>query len=96
MRQVALDPLGSMHRGDAGPWFKTCTWSNRLRLPAPQGQQAQRAQGRRKKTRLLRLPPIGRPKPRARRLVWRRAVEDVVKRSHERPVVARLEKLLAA
>jgi len=56
----------------------------------------QRAQGRRKKANVLRLPPISQLKARMRQLVWREAIEDVVKHSHERPVIRRLEKLLAA
>jgi len=60
------------------------------------GLQAQRAQGRQNKTKVLRLPPISQLKARMRQIVWREAVEDVIKRSHERPVIARLEKLLAA
>ena len=31
-----------------------------------------------------------------RRIVWQEAVEDVVKHSHEKPVIRRLGKLLAA
>jgi hypothetical protein len=31
-----------------------------------------------------------------RQIVWLEAVEDVVKHSHEKPVLRRLEKLLAA
>ena len=45
---------------------------------------------------MLRLPPISQLKDRMRQLVWREAVEDVVKHSHEKPVLRRLEKLLAA
>jgi len=45
---------------------------------------------------VLRLPPISQLKDRMRQLVWREAVEDVVKHSHEKPVLRRLEKLLAA
>jgi len=60
------------------------------------GLQTQRAQGRQKKAKVLRLPPISQLKTRMRQLIWREAVKDVVKRSHERPVIRRLEKLLAA
>jgi SRSO17 transposase len=60
------------------------------------GLKAQRAQGGRKKTNVLRLPAISELKARMRQVVWREAVEDVVKRSHEKPVIRRLEKLLAA
>jgi len=31
-----------------------------------------------------------------RRIIWQEAVEDVVQHSHEKPVIRRLEKLLAA
>jgi hypothetical protein len=31
-----------------------------------------------------------------RQVVWQEALEDVVKHSHEKPVLRRLEKLLAA
>jgi len=60
------------------------------------GLQAQRAQGRQKKMKVLRLPAIRELKARMRQLVWRQAVEDVIQRSHEKPVIRRLEKLLAA
>jgi len=56
----------------------------------------QRAQGRKKNTKVLRLPPISQLKARMRQLVWQEAIEDVVKHSHEKPVIRRLEKLLAA
>ena len=54
------------------------------------------AQGQHKNKKVLRLPPISQLKTRMRQIVWREAVEDVVKHSHERPVLRRLEKLLAA
>lgn len=60
------------------------------------GLSTQCAQGDKKKTKVLRLPPISRLKARMRQLVWREAVEDVIKHSHEKPVIRRLEKLLAA
>ena len=53
-------------------------------------------QGRNKSENVLRLPPISQLKARMRQIVWREAVEDVVKHSHEKPVLRRLEKLLAA
>ena len=56
----------------------------------------QRAQGQRKNEKVLRLPPISQLKARMRQLVWREALEDVVKHSHEKPVLRRLGKLLAA
>ena len=60
------------------------------------GLKAQRAQGGKKKMNVLRLPAISDLKARMRQLVWREAVDDVVKHSHEKPVIRRLEKLLAA
>jgi len=60
------------------------------------GLKAQRAQGGRKKANVLRLPAISELKARMRQMVWRQAVEDVVKHSHEKPVIRRLEKLPAA
>ena len=60
------------------------------------GLKTQRAQGQKKAKRVLRLPPIRQLKADLQRIVWREAVSDVVKVSHERPVLRRLEKLLAA
>jgi hypothetical protein len=53
-------------------------------------------QGQHKNDNVLRLPPISQLKDRMRQIAWREAVEDVVKHSHEKPVLRRLEKLLAA
>jgi hypothetical protein len=53
------------------------------------------AQGRKSKG-VLRLPAISELKTRMRQIVWQEAVEDVVRHSHEKPVVRRLERLLAA
>ena len=53
-------------------------------------------QGQRKNDKVLRLPPISQLKARMRQLVWREAIKDVVKHTHERPVLRRLERLLAA
>jgi len=53
-------------------------------------------QGQHKNEKVLRLPPISQLKARMRQIVWREAVEDVVKHSHEKPVLRRLEQLLAA
>ena len=60
------------------------------------GLQAQRAQGRKKNENVLRLPPIQQLKADLRRAVWNEAVKEVAKVSHERTVIRRLEKLLAA
>ncbi len=53
-------------------------------------------QGQHKNDKVLRLPPISQLKARMRQAVWREAIEDVVKHSHEKPVIRRLEQLLAA
>jgi len=60
------------------------------------GLEAQRAQGRKDAKNVLRLPPIRQLKQDLRQIVWNEAVKDVVKASHERPVIRRLEKLLVA
>ena len=59
------------------------------------GLEAQRAQGSKKKE-VLRLPSIRQLKTDLRQQVWNETVNDVVKVSHERKVIRRLEKLLAA
>jgi hypothetical protein len=53
-------------------------------------------QGQHKNEKVLRLPPISQLKARMRQAVWQEALEDVVKHSHEKPVLRRLAKLLAA
>ena len=53
-------------------------------------------QGQRKNAKVLRLPPISQLKARMRQVVWQEAIEDVVKHSHEKPVLRRLQRLLAA
>jgi SRSO17 transposase len=61
------------------------------------GIKAQRAQGQNHHTKkVLRLEPIGKLKDRMRQIIWQEAVKDVVKHSHEKSVIRRLEKLLAA
>lgn len=60
------------------------------------GIEAQRAQGHMKDTKVLRLAPISTLKQRMRQMVWQENVKDVIKYSHEKPVIRRLEKLLAA
>jgi len=60
------------------------------------GLKAQRAQGQHDTKKVLRLEPISQLKDRMRRIIWQEAVKDVVKHSHEKPVIRRLEKLLAA
>ncbi len=58
-----------------------------LKEPGEQGQS---------KKQVLHLPPISQLKDRMRQVVWQEAVEDVIKKSHEEPVIRRLEKLVAA
>ena len=53
-------------------------------------------QGQHQNDKVLRLPPISQLKARMRQIVWREAVEDVVKHTHDKPVLRRLEQLLAA
>jgi SRSO17 transposase len=60
------------------------------------GIKAYRAQGYNKSKKVLRLEPISKLKERMHRIVWKENVQDVVKYSHEKPVIRRLEKLLAA
>lgn len=60
------------------------------------GIKAHRAQGQNKRKKVLRLEPISKLKDRMRQIVWQEAVNDVIKYSHEKPVIRRLEKLLAA
>jgi SRSO17 transposase len=60
------------------------------------GIKAYRAQGQNKSKKVLRLETISKLKDRMRRIVWQENVQDVIKYSHEKPVIRRLEKLLAA
>jgi len=60
------------------------------------GLKTQCAQGHNKSKKVLRLEPISKLKDRMRRIVWQENVQDVIKYSHEKPVIRRLEKLLAA
>jgi SRSO17 transposase len=60
------------------------------------GIKAYRAQGQNKSRKVLRLEPVSKLKDRMRRMVWQENVQDVIKYSHEKPVIRRLEKLLAA
>jgi len=64
---------------------------------ALKNQKRQGAQGNKPtKKKPLVLPPISQLKARMRQVMWQEAVEDVVKVSHEKTVVRRLEKLMAA
>jgi len=60
------------------------------------GIKAYSAQGQNKSKKVLRLETISKLKDRMRRIVWQESVQDVIKYSHEKPVIRRLEKLLAA
>jgi SRSO17 transposase len=60
------------------------------------GIKTQCAQGQNKSKKVLRLEPVSKLKDRMRRMVWQENVQDVIKYSHEKPVIRRLEKLLAA
>jgi len=53
-------------------------------------------QGRHKNDKVLRLAPISQLKALMRQVVWQEAIEDVAKHTHEKSVLRRLEKLLAA
>jgi SRSO17 transposase len=60
------------------------------------GIKTYREQGQDKSRRVLRLEPIGNLKDAMRRMVWQDNVQNVIKYSHEKSVIRRLEKLLAA
>ena len=59
------------------------------------GMKSQNAQGNNKSKKVLRLEPVSKLKDRMCRVVWQENVKDVIKYSHEKPVIRRLEKLLA-
>jgi len=54
------------------------------------------AQGQVKTSNVLRLPTVSQLKVQMRQAVWQEVVEQVIKKSHERAVVRRLERLIAA
>ena len=61
------------------------------------GINDQRAQGNKKDTKdMLSLPPISQLKARMHQIVWNQEVQNVIKVSHDKKVIRRLEKLLAA
>ena len=60
------------------------------------GLKTQSAQGQNKSKKVLRLEAISKLKDRMRRIVWQENIQDVIKYSHEKSVIRRLEKLLAA
>jgi len=53
-------------------------------------------QGQHNNEKVLHLPPISQLKARMRQAVRQEVIDDVVKHSHEKPVLRRLERLLAA
>jgi SRSO17 transposase len=61
------------------------------------GIKTSRAQGNKKNSnRVLVIDPVSKLKQTAREIIWKETVQDVIKYSHERPVIKRLERLLAA
>lgn len=62
------------------------------------GLRAARAKGetKTKNACLLRLPPIRQLKTELERIIWRETVNDVVRVSHDKRVIRRLERLMAA
>ena len=61
------------------------------------GINDQHAQGNKNDTKdMLRLPPISQLKSRMHQIVWNQEVQNVIKVSHDKKVIRRLEKLLAA
>jgi hypothetical protein len=61
------------------------------------GIDDQRAQGDKKDTKdMLSLPPISQLKARMRQIIWNQEVKNIIEFSHEKSVIRRLEKLLAA
>ena len=60
------------------------------------GINQQRAQGDDYTKNMLSIPPINNLKAQMRQIIWRQEVQNVIKYSHEKSVIRRLEKLLAA
>jgi len=61
------------------------------------GIDRHRAQGNKKDTKdMLSVEAISQLKARMHQIIWRQEVQNIVKFSHEKPVIRRLEKLLAA
>jgi hypothetical protein len=60
------------------------------------GLDAHRAQGRKDAKQVLQLPPIAQLKDQLAKTLWNEAVKEVVKVSHQRAVIRRLEKLMVA
>jgi len=61
------------------------------------GIQTHRAQGQnQEKPEVLSLPSIRQIKTQMRQTIWQETIQEVIKNSHEKSVIRRLEKLLAA
>ena len=61
------------------------------------GIDREHAQGHKKNTKdMLSVKPISQLKAHMRQIIWRQEVQNVIKCSHEKTVIRRLEKLLAA
>jgi len=61
------------------------------------GLDAHRAQGDKNDTKdMLSIPPISQLKTRMQQILWRQEVQNIIKGSHDKKVIRRLEKLLAA
>ena len=60
------------------------------------GIKACRVKGQNKSKKLQRHEPISKLKNRMRRILWQQNIKDVIKYSHEKPVIRRMEKLLVA
>jgi SRSO17 transposase len=54
------------------------------------------AQGHHKNKNMLRLPPISELKARMRQVAWQEGIKEVIQHAHEKPVIRRLERLVAA
>jgi len=54
------------------------------------------AQGHRAKRNVLRLPPVSHRKTLMRQVLWQEALNEVARHTHDKRVLRRLEKLLAA
>ena len=85
---------GPTHRRNHGGFLWRSGWAYDC-LTHP-GLEVRRAQGHRENDKVLRLPPISRLKGLMRQAVRQEAVEDVLRHRHEKPVIRRPEKLLAA
>jgi hypothetical protein len=60
------------------------------------GIENQRAQGHKETKDMLSVKPISHLKAQMHQIIWRQEVQNVIKLTHEKTVIRRLEKLLAA